>query len=313
MGAKLKATLPLAFAIAVLSFLYVEFTANFTFHWVTSGNLGNGLHLPSNFHLVIPAGFIAWGLFFALGANNEAAGEVAANCLFGCLAALVLFVFVDIVKGVPDFWAISLGVGLLAFVIVLFSGAVTLINVPVIFCTFAACVLWWIATGLDGWAPNGGGVGNSVAALAKPADGRHRGLRRGALHPVHVRRAQRVRDAPDRSRLRDALDTLRRAAHPGWDEAREDRGRRRAGGDRVGSPSPVSVQPRRGCIGGIAGAIPPPLPGRTGPGGIAAKMRASCPRASMTPAHERRRSAGDHRRRGLWRDRGRDRAAPPRL
>jgi hypothetical protein len=39
----------------------------------------------------------------------------------------------------------------------------------VIFCTFAACVLWWIATGLDGWAPNGGGVGNSVAALAKPA------------------------------------------------------------------------------------------------------------------------------------------------
>jgi hypothetical protein len=169
MGEKLKATLPLALAIAVLSFLYVEFTANFTFHWVTSGNLGNGLHLPSNFHLVIPAGFIAWGLFFALGATNKAAGEVAANCLFGCLAALILFVFVDIVKGVPDFWAISLGVGLLAFVIVLFSGAVTLINVPVIFCTFAACVLWWIATGLDGWAPNGGGVGNSVAALAKPA------------------------------------------------------------------------------------------------------------------------------------------------
>ena len=82
---------------------------------------------------------------------------------------MILFIFVDIVKGVPDFWAISLGVGLLAFFIVLFSGAVTLINVPVIFCTFAACVLWWIATGLDGWAPNGGGVGNSVAALAKPA------------------------------------------------------------------------------------------------------------------------------------------------
>ncbi len=169
MSEKLKATTPLALSIAVLSFLYVEFTANFTFHWVTSGSLGNGLDLPSNFHLVIPAGFIAWGLFFALGANNTAAREVAANCLFGCLAALVLFIFVDIVKGVPDFWAISLGVGLLAFVIVLFSGAVTLINVPVIFCTFGVSVLWWIATGLDGWAPNGGGVGNSVAALAKPA------------------------------------------------------------------------------------------------------------------------------------------------
>ncbi len=169
MSAKLKATLPLATSIAVLSFLYVEFTANFTFHWVTSGSLGNGLDLPSNFHLVIPAGFVAWGLFFALGANNEAARETAANCFFGCVAALVLFIFVDIVKGVPDFWAISLGVGLLAFIIVLFSGAVTLINVPVIFCTFAATVFWWIATGLDGWAPNGGGVGNSVAALAKPA------------------------------------------------------------------------------------------------------------------------------------------------
>ncbi len=169
MSAKLRATLPLATSIAVLSFIYVEFTANFTFHWVTSGSLGNGLDLPSNFHLVIPAGFVAWGLFFALGANNEAARETAANCFFGCLAALVLFIFVDIVKGVPDFWAISLGVGLLAFIIVLFSGAVTLINVPVIFCTFAATVFWWIATGLDGWAPNGGGVGNSVAALAKPA------------------------------------------------------------------------------------------------------------------------------------------------
>ncbi len=169
MSAKLKATLPLATSIAVLSFIYVEFTANFTFHWVTSGSLGNGLDLPSNFHLVIPAGFVAWGLFFALGANNEAARETASNCFFGCLAALVLFIFVDIVKGVPDFWAISLGVGLLAFIIVLFSGAVTLINVPVIFCTFAATVFWWIATGLDGWAPNGGGVGNSVAALAKPA------------------------------------------------------------------------------------------------------------------------------------------------
>jgi hypothetical protein len=169
MSAKLKATLPLATSIAVLAFLYVEFTANFTFHWVTSGNLGNGLSLPSNFHLVIPAGFISWGLFFALGANTAALKETAANCLFGCVAALILFVFVDIVKGVPDFWAISLGVGILAFIIVLFSGAITLINVPVIFGAFAACVLWWIATGLDGWAPNGGGVGNSVAALAKPA------------------------------------------------------------------------------------------------------------------------------------------------
>jgi hypothetical protein len=29
--------------------------------------------------------------------------------------------------------------------------------------------LWWIATGLDGYVPNGGGVGNSVKALGDPA------------------------------------------------------------------------------------------------------------------------------------------------
>jgi hypothetical protein len=166
MSAKLKATLPLATSIAVLAFIYVEFTANFTFHWVTSGNLGNGLDLPANFHLAIPAGFIAWGLFFALGANTAAMREVAVNCFFGCVAALILFIFVHAVKGIPDFWGIALGVGILAFIIVLFSGAITAINVPVIFGAFAACVLWWIATGLDGWAP--GAVGHSVAALAKP-------------------------------------------------------------------------------------------------------------------------------------------------
>ncbi|MBV9816836.1 MAG: hypothetical protein JOZ07_00640 [Solirubrobacterales bacterium] len=40
-------------------------------------------------------------------------------------------------------------------------------NVPVIFCTFAAAVLWWIGTGAGGWGP--GAVGHSVKALAKPA------------------------------------------------------------------------------------------------------------------------------------------------
>ena len=41
--------------------------------------------------------------------------------------------------------------------------------VPGIFGAFAATVFWWIATGLDNWAPAGGGVGNSVKALGDPA------------------------------------------------------------------------------------------------------------------------------------------------
>jgi hypothetical protein len=29
-------------------------------------------------------------------------------------------------------------------------------------------MFWWIATGLDGWAPGGGGTDNTVAALRSP-------------------------------------------------------------------------------------------------------------------------------------------------
>ena len=166
---KLKATGPLALSIGILAFLYVEFVTNFDFHWVTSGNLGNGLDLPAHFHMVIPAGFVAWGLFFALGATNVSAREVAVNSVVGCLAAIVLFLFVDGVKGLPDFWAIALAIGLLAFIIVLASGTLTQINVPVVFCTFASAVFWWITTGLDGWAP--GASGHSVATLATKTAG----------------------------------------------------------------------------------------------------------------------------------------------
>ena len=43
MAARVKGFLPLALAIGVLAFLYVEFALNFSFHWVTDGDLGNGL------------------------------------------------------------------------------------------------------------------------------------------------------------------------------------------------------------------------------------------------------------------------------
>jgi len=169
MAEKMKATVPLALAVGVLAFLYIELTANFTFHWVTEGNLGNGLSLPANFHLVVPAGFITWGLFFALGADTKAYRSVSINSVLGSAAALILFIFVAVIKGLPDFWSIALGVGLLAFILITLSGGLDWINVPVVFGTFAATVMWWIATGLDGWAKNGGGIGKSLTALAKPA------------------------------------------------------------------------------------------------------------------------------------------------
>lgn len=169
MASKIKPVLPVAVAVAVIVFIYLEVALNFTFHWVTDGNLGNGLSLPSNFHLVPPAGFVSWGMFFALGADNSALRSVAINSLIGAVAALALFAFVTATKGLPDFWTISLGTALLGFIIIVGSAVWSWIAVPVIFTGFAAAVFWWVATGLDGWAPHGGGIGNSVAALSKPA------------------------------------------------------------------------------------------------------------------------------------------------
>lgn len=169
MTARLKAAAPLALVIAVLAFLWVELSLNFTFHWVTSGDLGNGLSLPASFHLIVPAAFLSWGLFFAAGADNAALQKVVAASVIGSLGALFVMALSPQVADLPDFWGISLVVGVAALVVVLLSVVGEWYYVPGIFGAFAATIFWWIATGLDNWAPNGGGVGNSVEALGDPA------------------------------------------------------------------------------------------------------------------------------------------------
>jgi hypothetical protein len=164
-----KASVPLALVIAVLAFLWVEFSLNFTFHWVTDGDLGNGLSLPSNFHLIVPVAFISWGFFFAAGADSLAFTKVAVASVVGAVGALLLMLIAPKLADLPDFWGIAVIVGVLAFLIVLGSAAGDWYYVPAIFGGFGATVLWWIATGLDGWAAHGGGIGNSIAALGKPA------------------------------------------------------------------------------------------------------------------------------------------------
>jgi hypothetical protein len=151
MSTKLKLTLPLALTIAVLAFAWVEFAGNFSFHWVTDGSLGNGLDMPAKFHLIIPAAFLTWGMFFVLGANTEAAKLVSINVLIGAGAALLLFFMIKEIKQAPDFWGIALSVGILAFVIVMLSAVTDLLNVPTVFVTFAGTIFWWLATGADGW------------------------------------------------------------------------------------------------------------------------------------------------------------------
>ena len=58
-------------------------------------------------------------MFFVLGANNDAIKLVAINVVIGCAAALVCIVMVHAIKKFPDFWGISLSVGILAFVLVM--------------------------------------------------------------------------------------------------------------------------------------------------------------------------------------------------
>lgn len=169
MAARVKGFLPLALAIGVLAFLYVEFALNFSFHWVTDGDLGNGLELPSNFHLVVPAAFVAWGMFFAAGGDNAAFAKVGIANVFGVAAALIMIILANATADLPDFWGISLWVGVMAGVLVALAALGDWYYIPATFGAFASVVFWWLATGLDGWAENGGGVGNSLEALGNPA------------------------------------------------------------------------------------------------------------------------------------------------
>lgn len=172
MSARAKAIAPLAIVIGVLSFVWTWFSLNFTFHWYTVQDelAGDGqLGLPENFHLILPIAFISWGLFFAAGGDNAAAGKIALACVFGSVAALVTMPLAFSTADAPDFWGISLWVGIFAFILVIILVAGDWYYVAGTFPAFASVFVWWIATGLDGWVPNGGGTENTVASLGDPA------------------------------------------------------------------------------------------------------------------------------------------------
>lgn len=119
MSSRIKALLPLAVAVAVLTFIWLEVSLNFTFHWMTDGDLGIGLSLPSDFHLVPPAAFISWAVFFAAGANRRAFAASAVAVTIGAAAALVLMVVTPWVADLPDFWGIAAVTAVIALIAVL--------------------------------------------------------------------------------------------------------------------------------------------------------------------------------------------------
>lgn len=168
MGARAKAILPLAIVIGILSFLWCEVALNAQFHWITNGDLGVGLALPANFQLVVWIAFISWGLFFAAGGDNAALGKIVIASIFGSVAALITFALAPKFADLPDFWGISLMVGVMAFVLVVVLIAGDWYYVAGTFPAFAACFGLWVATGIDNWAPNGGGVGSGLKSLGDP-------------------------------------------------------------------------------------------------------------------------------------------------
>lgn len=166
---RLRSAAPLAVVIGILAFAWTEVALNFTFHWFTAGDLGNGLSLPDSFHLVLPAAFVSWGLFFAAGATYEAFQKVMIGSVVGGLAALATMAASSATAPLPDFWGIALWVGIFGAALVFMTALGDWHYVPATFGAFASVFFWWIATGLDDWAAKGGGVGNSVPALKSPA------------------------------------------------------------------------------------------------------------------------------------------------
>ena len=88
MATRLKAVLPLTLSIGLLAFLASEVALNFTFHWVTVQDGVFGKYgLPQNLHLVLPALFVAWGLYFMLGADRAALGKTMIAAATGTIGA----------------------------------------------------------------------------------------------------------------------------------------------------------------------------------------------------------------------------------
>jgi len=168
MVARAKAILPLAFVIGLLSFGWCELALNFQFQWVTNGDLGVGLNLPANFQLIVWIAFVSWGLFFAAGGDTAAFGKIVIASILGSAAALLTFAVAPRIADLPDFWGISLMVGIMAFVLVAILIAGDWYYVAGTFPAFAASFGWWVSTGLDNWAPDGGGVGSGLSSLQSP-------------------------------------------------------------------------------------------------------------------------------------------------
>jgi len=134
MTERLKAAAPLAISVGILAVAWLEISLNFSFHWVTEGDLGNGLALPANFTLVAPAALISWSMFFAAGADRAAAGKVALASTVGAVRAVLVGLIAPKIADLPDFYGIALTAGVIAAFGVLASAFSDYYYIPAVFC-----------------------------------------------------------------------------------------------------------------------------------------------------------------------------------
>jgi Protein of unknown function (DUF1097) len=172
MATRLKAALPLTLSIGLLAFLASEVALNFTFHWVTVENGVFGEYgLPQNVHLILPALFVAWGLYFLLGADNAALGKTVIAAATGCVGAGLAMWIGPMLAESPDFWGLALMIGITAAGLVVLSTVDPDRFSPApAFCCYAATFFWWIATGLDNFVPGGKGPHTAEAVVSAITD-----------------------------------------------------------------------------------------------------------------------------------------------
>jgi hypothetical protein len=167
MSHRLKHAVPLAVSIALVAFVWSELTLNFNLHWFTvaDGVFGK-FGLPEKFQFVLPATFVTWGLYYALGADRTAFRNTLIAACTGTIGAIVIMTLGPAFAGVPSLWGIALAIGIVGGGLVILSALTddaSLSAAPAFVCA-ASVLFWWFATGLDNYVPGAAGP-HTVAAL----------------------------------------------------------------------------------------------------------------------------------------------------
>lgn len=167
MSHRLKHAVPLAISIALVAFAWSELTLNFNLHWFTvaDGVFGK-FGLPEKFQFVLPATFVTWGLYSALGADRTALRNTLIAACTGTIGAIVIMTLGPALAGLPSLWGIALAIGIVGGGLVILSAVTaddSFAAAPAFVCA-ASVLFWWFATGLDNYVPGAAGP-HTVAAL----------------------------------------------------------------------------------------------------------------------------------------------------